>query len=102
MVENIPIFSVKLITNSDGKIQPELFVCDTVENLDSTKISEIVTYFKEVKTQLRSLNYKVVENEVSTEIKNMSGWVQLTVRGTDFEEVKKKFNELSGQYPINK
>jgi hypothetical protein len=93
------LFSVKLITNGEGTVQPELFYQDRLENLDSHKISEITTYFKEIKTQLHSLQYKVAENEVHYEVKNMSGWVQITVRGNDLNAVQKKFDELALKYP---
>lgn len=100
--QNESLFSVKLITNSDGKIQPELFVCDKVEKLNVEALNNVVSIFKELKTKLVLAKYKVVENEVTSEIKNMSGWTQITVRGTSFEDVKAKYNELSSQYPITK
>lgn len=86
---------VKLIMNSDGKVQPELFISGEIAILDT--IEKFNNLVKEVKRK-----YAVPEHEASYEIKNMSGWTQLTVRGTDLTQVMDKFNELAKQYPTSK
>lgn len=86
---------VKLTMNSDGKVQPELFISGEFNILDTIeKFNNLVKAVKE--------KYVVPENEATFEIKNMSGWTQLTVRGSDFTSVVTKFDELAGKYPINK
>ena len=84
---------VKLIMNSDGKVQPELFISGELDILDT------IDKFNNLTKALREAKYIIPEHEASYEIKNMSGWKQLTVRGTDLTQVMDKFNELAKQYP---
>ena len=89
---------VKLIVNSDGKVQPELFISGEPSNFDvADKLKSLIETLES-----EQFNFKVPKDEATYEIKNMSGWTQLTVRGSNFSMVVDKFNELASKYPINK
>ena len=84
---------VKLIVNSDGKVQPELFISGEPKNEDvAQRLKDLIQVLESDK-----FNFKVAKDEVSHEVKQMSGWKQITVRGSDKDKVVKTFVELSNE-----
>lgn len=82
---------VKLTINSDGKVQPEIFlVGEPTDEFIAKRLKDLID-----KLESKEFNFEVAKSDETFEIKQMSGWKQITVRGSNSDRVVSKFNDLS-------
>lgn len=94
MTTEFESFSVRISTTDEGRVQPELCVTENLDKLSDTRLTDIVSKFSTLKTELVKAKFEISNKLVTHEVEKMKDWVKITVKSSDKNALISKLNEL--------